>query len=129
MLVAVLDATDTHHAGAVHALREALGRGDRLVLPASAYAEMLMAPHRRGGEAVDTAGAFVEALPAAVEPISRGIAARAADLNARHGARLRLPDALVAATADVLKATLVVTTDAGSPGLPVPVALFSSERR
>ena len=126
VLIAVLDAADLHHAAAVDATREALGRGDRLVLPASAYAEILVAPHRRGGEAVDTVAAFVDALPASVEPITRAIAARAADLRARHGTRLRLPDSLVIATAVVLGATRVVTTDAGWPELPVPVDLLSA---
>ena len=128
VLIGVLDATDAHHAAAVDAVRKALGRGDRLLLPASAYAEILVAPHRRGGEAVGTVDAFVDALPAAIEPISRAIAAQAADLRARHGARLRLPDAFVVATALVHNATRIVTTDAGWPRLPVTVELISAEK-
>ncbi len=121
VVIAVLDAGDVHHAGAVEAVRSALGRGDALVLPASAYAEILVAPYRRGAEAVATVDAFVDALPARVEPATRAVAAMAAGLRARHGSGLRLPDALVVATGVVLGAARVVTTDAGWPHLPVRV--------
>ena len=127
ILIAVLDGTDVHHAAASAAMRWALERGDRLVLPASAYAEILVAPHRRGGEAVATVDAFVDELPLAVEHATRAIAAQAAELRARHGARLRLPDALVIATAVVLGARRVVTTDAGWPDLPVPVEIVPAD--
>ena len=128
VVIAVLDGTDAHHAASVRVVHEAVSRGDRLVLPASAYAECLVAPCRRGKEAVDTVDAFVDALPAVVEPITRAIAAQAAELRARHGTRLRLPDALVVATALGLKATRVITTDAEWPDLPVPVDLISPAR-
>ena len=127
ILIAVLDGTDVHHAAASETVRSALERGDRLVLPASAYAEILVAPHRRGGEAVATVDAFVDALPAAVEPATRAVATQAAELRARHGARLRLPDALVVATAVVLGARRVLTTDAGWPDLPVPVEIVPAD--
>ena len=44
---------------------------------------------------------FLDALPARVEPATREIGAAAASLRASHGSSLRLPDALVAATAVV----------------------------
>jgi len=75
------------------------------------------------GDAVD---AFIEALPAAVEPETRAIARRAAELRARHGTRVRLPDALVVATAVVLGATRVVTTDARWPDLGVSVEVIGA---
>lgn len=127
VLIAVLDGGDAHHAAASDVVRVVLARGDRLVLPASAYAEILVAPNRRGGEAVTTVDAFVDALPAAVEPATRAIAAQAAELRARHGARLRLPDALVVATAMVVGARRVITTDGGWPDLPVPVELVPAD--
>jgi len=52
VVIAVLDAADGHHAAARAALSEALARGDELVLPASAYAESLVGPSRRGQAAV-----------------------------------------------------------------------------
>ena len=127
VLIAVLDGGDAHHAAASDAVRAVLARGDRLVLPASAYAEILVAPNRRGGEAVATVDAFVDALPAAVEPATRAIAAQAAELRAHHGARLRLPDALVVATAMIVGARRVFTTDGGWPELPVPVELVPAD--
>jgi predicted nucleic acid-binding protein len=121
VVIALLDADDGHHAAAREALREALDRGDDLVLPASAYAECLVGPLRRGAEAATTVDSFLEALPARVEPVTRSIARSAAVLRARHGRALRLPDALVLATAIELHAHRLLTTDAGWPTLDVPV--------
>jgi predicted nucleic acid-binding protein len=86
-----------------------------------------VAPHRRGAEAVDTADAFLDALPATVEPATRAIAAQAAGLRARHGTAVRLPDALVIATAMVLGAELVITTDGRWPSVPVPVEVIGPD--
>src|SRR3990170_665202 len=59
VVIAVLDAADGHHAAARAALSEALARGDELVLPASAYAESLVGPSRRGQAAVAALDALV----------------------------------------------------------------------
>ena len=123
VVIALLDATDAHHSAARAALREALDRGDDLVLPASAYAECLVGPLRRGPEAAATVDAFIDALPARVEPVTRSIA-RAAALRARHGRAVRLPDSLVLATAIELQAHRLLTTDAGWPPLDVPVQVI-----
>ena len=125
-VIAVLDASDAHHRAAVQAFAAARERGDVLVLPASAYAECLVAPCRRGPEVAGVVDSFVDALPATVEPISRAIARAAAELRARHAAALRLPDALVVATAVVLRADRIVTSDAGWPALPVHVEVVAS---
>jgi predicted nucleic acid-binding protein len=121
IVIAILDANDPHHAAAVGALRGAIDRGDELVLPVSAYAEVLVAPHRRGAAAVATVDSFVDALPARTEPATRAIAAAAAELRAHHGTRLRLPDALVVATAISLGAERILTSDARWPELPISV--------
>ena len=127
VVIAILDASDVHHQAALAGVKSAVDRGDELVLPASAYAEVLVAPHRRGRQAVATVEAFVDALPARVEPATRAIAAIAAELRARHGAKLRLPDALVVATALGLGAERVLTTDARWPRLPVTVEIIRQE--
>ena len=119
VLIAILDASDTHHVAAREAVRAALDRGDSLVLPASAYAEVLVAPLRRDGESGAVVDWLIDALPATVQPITRPIAGAAAELRAEHGTRMRLPDALVVATALDLGAACLITTDRRWPELGI----------
>lgn len=128
VVIAVLDASDAHHLVAADALGRAGAGGDVLVIPVTAYAECLVAPHRRGPDAVAIVDRFIDALPARVEPASREIGAAAAALRAEHGAALRLPDALVVATAVALGADRVLTTDAEWPQLTVAVEVLSGGR-
>lgn len=125
VIIAILDPSDVHHQAAAHAVAAARRRGDLLVLPASAFAECLVSPYRRGPEAVAIVNAFVDALPARIEPASRAIASAAAELRARHAGRLRLPDALVVATALMLGADRVITPDSGWPDLQVTVDVLA----
>lgn len=106
--IAFLDAADPHHGGAVAALTRL--RGNDMVVPASAYAEILVGPARRSRAAMDAAREFVTDLAIRVEPIGVDIAERAAILRAAHRA-LKLPDALVIAAADALDATHLLTAD------------------
>jgi predicted nucleic acid-binding protein len=108
VLIAFLDASDRHHPAAVAAFEKV--RSEQLVLPASAYAEVLVGPAGRGREALSVVRAFIADLALHVEPTSIKIAERAAQLRASHKS-LRLPDALVIATADVLEATSLLTAD------------------
>ncbi len=124
VIIGILDADDPHHAGSRAAVAEALERGDLLAVPASAYAECLVGPARRGRDVMRAVDTFLSDLPANVEPITRQVAVRAAQLRARHGRRLRLPDALVLATALYLKAERVLTTDAGWPSVGIRVDLL-----
>ena len=126
VIIAVLDATDAHHAAAVASVGAARDRGDVLVLPASAYAECLVAPHRRGQDAVSVVDRFLDALPARVEPADRSIAGAAAALRAAHGTALRLPDALVIATAIVRGGDRILTTDAGWPAVAARVEVLAT---
>ena len=120
-VIAVLDPSDTHHSVAVASLERAERSGDRFVMPASAYAECLVSPSRTGRSAVRSVDRYLEDLAAPVEPITREVAREAASLRAKHGRRLPLPDALVVATAVVLRADRILTTDTGWPDLSVPV--------
>ena len=103
-----------------------------LIVPASAYAECLVAPSGRGPDAIRLVDEFLDALPVSVEPLSRRIGTVAAGLRSRHGRpgrgrrALRLPDALVLATALALDGDLVITTDAGWPSNIVPLEIVSS---
>jgi predicted nucleic acid-binding protein len=129
IVIAALDGSDAHHEAAVEALRDARAKGDTLVLPASAYAESLVGPSRRGSDAIATVDAFVDALPAAIEPATRAVAREAARLRAVSGSSLRLPDAIVLATAQVMGAELVLTTDAGWPAMGIEVTVVGSSMR
>lgn len=129
VLIAVLNADDAHHDGARRAVAVARDRGDRLVVPASAYAETLVAPLRQSPASGDAVDDFLDALPASVEPATRQIARRAAELRAQHGNRLRLPDALVVATAIVLEADRLLTTDGRWPDLGISVEVIGEGAR
>ena len=122
VVIAVLDAADSHHAVAVDAVRDALARGQTLVLPVSAYAEVLVAPFRRDAKSAAVVDSFIDALPATVQPTTREIGRVAAQLRAEHGPRLRLPDSLVIATALELAADRLLTTDRRWPEVGLPVA-------
>jgi predicted nucleic acid-binding protein len=111
VVIALLDAGDAHHRAALAALGSA-GR-ETLVLPASAYAEILVEPSRRGAEAVAVIRRLVSDLGIQIEPLTAAVAERAAGLRARHGS-LRLPDALVLATTEALEA-VVLTCDRAWP--------------
>jgi len=99
IVIALLDGADPHHRAAVAAIEQA--RRDTLILPASAYAEVLVDPWRRGADAVRVVTELVSDLGIRVEALSADVASRAARLRAQHRP-LRLPDALVLATAEAL---------------------------
>ena len=123
IIIGVLDASDSHHDAAVQALSTVVSDGDAIAVPASAYAEALVAPARRGAAARRAMDEFLADLAAEVEPITRQAAARAAELRAVHGRRLKLPDALVVAIAMHLDARRILTTDRRWPDLPVEVVV------
>ena len=81
-----------------------------MVLPASAFAEVLVGPSRKGPSEVALVRNFVARVPIDIESLNAEIAVAAAALRARHPS-LKLPDALVVATASRLEADYLVTTD------------------
>ena len=108
LVIAFLDPDDALHAPAVDALTE--HQHNQLLIPTSAYAEILVAPNRRGPVAVAEVEAFLADFSICLEALSPAIARAAAKL--RSGSRsLRLPDALVLATAEELGAEVVLTGD------------------
>lgn len=115
VLIGFMDSSDAHHEAARRELGEALGRSDRVVIPASAFAEALVAPARAGSAATAAMRDFSERLPLTIAELDAEIAVAAAQLRARHGAKLKLPDALVVATALHLVVDVLVTTDRGWP--------------
>lgn len=108
VVIAFLDPDDALHDAAVAALTE--HQHAELLIPTSAYAEILVAPHRRGAEAVAEVEAFLSDLSIRLEAVTPPIARAAAKLRAASR-NLRLPDALVLATAEELGAEVVLTGD------------------
>jgi predicted nucleic acid-binding protein len=115
VLIGFLDGSDAHHLEAERALANARQRGDEIVLPASALAEALVSPARAGESFIAAIREFIERLPLVVAELDIEIAVVAARLRARHGQKLKLPDALVVATAIQQEAGVLVTTDRGWP--------------
>jgi predicted nucleic acid-binding protein len=108
VVIAFLDPDDALHAVAVKALTE--HQHGELLTPTSAYAEILVAPNRRGFEAVAEVEAFLADFSIRLETLTPAIARVAARLRSEYRS-LRLPDALVLATADELETDVVLTGD------------------
>ncbi|HEY1989845.1 MAG TPA: PIN domain-containing protein [Acidimicrobiales bacterium] len=113
VLIGVLDDGDAHHIPASQALRTAEEEHVDLALPASALSEILVGPSRRGVDAIATVDGLIGALVVEIVTIDEPIAREAAALRAICG--IRLPDALVVATAIILRAGRLLTTDAHWP--------------
>jgi predicted nucleic acid-binding protein len=104
VLIGLLDTADAHHERAINDVETADRDGRELWLPASAYSETLVAFARAGR--LDEARQAVGAMGITVVPLTDTIAERGAELRARHD-RLRLPDAIVLATAQELGGRLL----------------------
>lgn len=107
VVIAFLDPDDALHEAAVQALTR--HQHHELVMPASVYAEILVAPYRRGPEAVSEVESFLADFAIRMDALTPTTARAAAKL--RSGSRLRLPDALVLATATEIDADTVLTGD------------------
>lgn len=110
VLIAFLDGDDVHHDAARSALSNALDNAERLSIAASALAECLVGPARRSTKAVELVRTVIDRLPVSVVHLDEEIATQAAMLRARHRS-LKLPDALVIATAEHSGADHLITTD------------------
>lgn len=105
--IALFTATDAHHTRAIAELDDAVEREETFLMAASAYSEIMVHALRQGRD--DLVDGFVDGLQVEIVPVDREIGRQAADLRARHRA-LRLPDALVLATAK-LRAARLLTFD------------------
>ena len=104
VLIGLLDDADRHHDRAVDDVEAADREGQQLLLPASAYSETLVAFAR--ARRLDEARGAIAGMGITVVSLTDTIAERAAELRARHE-RLRLPDAIVLATAQELGGRLL----------------------
>ncbi len=108
VVIGFFDPSDAHHAGAVSGI--ASHRADEMVIPASAYAEILVGPCRSGARALEKIHGFLESAAIRVHPIDAEIAKQAGKLRAKHST-IKLPDALVLATGLNLSADVILTAD------------------
>ncbi|MGH2871298.1 MAG: type II toxin-antitoxin system VapC family toxin [Solirubrobacteraceae bacterium] len=108
VLIGLLDTADAHHRHAVDDVEAADLAGERLLVPASAYSEALVSFARAGR--IHDAREAITAMGIAVTPMTGSIADAAAELRAAHS-RLRLPDAIVLATARDLSGRLLTYDD------------------
>ena len=126
VLIALVDASDVHHAAARDFIERARAAGDLFIVPVAAYAEYMVRPFQDDPDKVDFREALIDAIPARVESATREVGREAAAIRARYGRRVPLPDALIIATAVVLGADQVVTADAGWPPQAVPVTVLKA---
>ena len=106
LVIALLDPADKLHPSSLRAFERVAG--EDLAIPASALAETLVIPSRAGK--LDEARAKIHLLDLRAAPVEESIAVAAARLRGRHR-KLRLPDALVIATGEVLEADSILTGD------------------
>jgi predicted nucleic acid-binding protein len=104
VLIGLLDSADTHHDRAIDDVEGADRAGRQLLLPASAYSETLVAFAR--ARRLEEARRAIAAMGITIVSLTDTIAERAAELRARH-TRLRLPDAIVLATAREMGGSLL----------------------
>jgi predicted nucleic acid-binding protein len=108
-VVAFLDRTDTLHDAADEAIRDLFGK-DRLLVSAVAYAEVLTGARLGRHDEKQVQGFFTD-LISEILPVDAEVADKAADLRSRRKS-LRMPDALILATAELhAEVNLVVTGD------------------
>ncbi|MGN6556654.1 MAG: PIN domain-containing protein [Solirubrobacterales bacterium] len=125
-VVGFLDRNDGLHKAADGAVRD-LAHGHRLLVSVVTYAEVLTGAHL-GHHDEDQVRGFFSRLISDVLPVEVRIAERAAELRS-HLKSLRMPDALILATADTEpEVDLILTGDkqAGRiPGLDCQVRLLA----
>lgn len=126
VLIAMVDADDVHHAAARSVVEAGRAAGDVFVVPVAAYAEFMVGPSQRDPAMITFQDGLVDAIPARVEPATREIGRQAAVIRARHGRDVKLPDALIIATAIVVGADSIVTADAGWPEQGVSVTVLGA---
>jgi predicted nucleic acid-binding protein len=110
VVLALLDRQDALHKAAVRAVREHRAEGSGFLLPASVLAEVLVGVARMGEEALDQRRSQIVAAFGPPVALDESVAVSAARLRASHRS-LRLPDAIVLATAEVVDAQAVLTGD------------------
>jgi predicted nucleic acid-binding protein len=107
VLIAAIDDEDAHHERAIAELEAALDQ-QTLRVPAVAFSEALVAPYRTSQSRGRAVEGGLRRL-GRIEPVTRDIASRAAQLRSTR--RIKLPDALILATAVEVRADEILTFD------------------
>jgi predicted nucleic acid-binding protein len=107
ILIALLDEEDVGRPVARAAVDESK-RDHDLLIPVTAFSESIVAPHRRSQRDGQRAEAALTALGDLIG-VTRDIASRAAQLRATR--QIKLPDALILATAMQVAADQILTLD------------------
>lgn len=95
VLIGFLSADDAHHSQAVDLVRESMGPGDRRLLCAVNYSEILIGPIKAGVQ--QTVDDMLARFGVEIIAVDMDLAQRAAAVRARTN--LKLPDAYALATA------------------------------
>jgi len=111
-----LDRDDAFHAAADARIRQLAG-SDTLVVSVITYAELLTGAELGHHEQSAVRGFFAQLIDE-VYSVDRAVAERAAELRSKTPS-LKMPDALILATADLQHADLVVTGDDRWPGVGI----------
>lgn len=118
VLIAFLASDDAHHEAATRAMQALL---DPPTVPVIAYVEVMVGASASASARKRTE-AFFDTLQ--IQPLSRAIARRGAELRSRTGASLA--DALVVATAQEIDASMILTADARWEALDRRVQVIGS---
>ncbi len=127
VLIALVDADDVHHAAARTAIRSTRPDATEFVVPVAAYAEFMVRTYQDDSSMIGFRDGLMDAIPARVEPAIRETGRQAAAIQARHGKRMKLPDALIVATAIVVGADRILTADRDWPAQDVPVTILEAD--
>jgi predicted nucleic acid-binding protein len=120
VLIALLDENDIGRPVARVAVEESK-RDHDLLIPVTAFSESIVAPYRRSRRDGQRAEAALAALGSLVG-VTRAIASQAAQLRATR--QIKLPDALILATAMQVAATQILTLDRRWRGVDSRVRLL-----
>jgi predicted nucleic acid-binding protein len=120
VLIALLDEQDVGRTVARAAVEESKSDHD-LLIPVTAFSESIVAPYRRSRRDGQRAEAALTALGGLVD-VTRDIASRAAQLRASR--QIKLPDALILATAMKVAADQILTLDRRWRGVDSRVRLL-----
>jgi len=96
VLIGFLNRDDPHHEAAVEHVRRSMKPGNRRMLCAVNYAEIMVGPVKEGTEAKELVSQMLVQFSIETIPVDATLADRAAAVRARTG--LRLPDAFALAT-------------------------------